>query len=223
MVCLILARGGSKGVPQKNIKELNGVPLIGYVIEAAKKTSNINEIYVSTDCQDIKKISLSYGVKIIDRPSELCQDNSLDIDAFKHFCNVTNINSPIVHLRATTPLIKPHILDDAISEFEKNKHLVTSLRSGHEMSESAYKFFIKKRGLWYPIVENMDQNNPRQSYPKTYVPNGYIDIVKPEIFMNGDNLYGEKIYSYVTNLTQEIDTIEDFEYIEYLIKNKKYV
>jgi CMP-N-acetylneuraminic acid synthetase len=69
----------------------------------------------------------------------------------------------------------------------------------------------------------MDQNNPRQSYPKTYVPNGYIDIVKPEIFMNGDNLYGEKIYSYVTNLTQEIDTIEDFEYIEYLIKNKKYV
>jgi len=209
MVCLILARGGSKGVPQKNIKELNGVPLIGYVIEAAKKTSNINEIYVSTDCQDIKKISLSYGVKII--------------DAFKHFCNVTNINSPIVHLRATTPLIKPHILDDAIFEFEKNKHLVTSLRSGHEMSESAYKFFIKKRGLWYPIVENMDQNNPRQSYPKTYVPNGYIDIVKPEIFMKGDNLYGKKIYSYVTNLTQEIDTIEDFEYIEYLIKNKKYV
>jgi len=220
MVSLILARGGSKGVPKKNIKKLNGIPLIGYVITEAQKSKIIRDIYVSTDCEEIKKICLSFGVKIIDRPSNLSQDKSLDIDSFRHFCKELNYTEPIIHLRATTPLIDSLVIDNAIEVFLKNKNKITSLRSAHETSESVYKYYKQDGLYWSPIVDGMDTNLPRQSYPKTYSPNGYIDIVTPEVFMNSDNFYGDKIYSFITDKTYEIDTIDDFNYIEYILTKK---
>jgi CMP-N-acetylneuraminic acid synthetase len=220
MVSLILARGGSKGVPKKNIKKLNGTPLIGYVIAEAQKSKIIRDIYVSTDCEEIKKICLSFGVKVIDRPSNLSQDKSLDIDSFRHFCKELNYTEPIIHLRATTPLIDSLVIDNAIEVFLKNKNKITSLRSAHETSESVYKYYKQDGLYWRPIVDGMDTNLPRQSYPKTYSPNGYIDIVTPEVFMNSDNFYGDKIYSFITDKTYEIDTIDDFNYIEYILTKK---
>ena len=220
MVSLILARGGSKGVPKKNIKKLNGIPLIGYVITEAQKSKIIRDIYVSTDCEEIKKICLSFGVKVIDRPSNLSQDKSLDIDSFRHFCKELNYTEPIIHLRATTPLIDSLVIDNAIEVFLKNKNKITSLGSAHETSESVYKYYKQDGLYWRPIVDGMDTNLPRQSYPKTYSPNGYIDIVTPEVFMNSDNFYGDKIYSFITDKTYEIDTIDDFNYIEYILTKK---
>jgi len=220
MVSLILARGGSKGVPKKNIKKLNGIPLIGYVITEAQKSKIIRDIYVSTDCEEIKKICLSFGVKVIDRPSNLSQDKSLDIDSFRHFCKELNYTEPIIHLRATTPLIDSLVIDNAIEVFLKNKNKITSLRSAHETSESVYKYYKQDGLYWRPIVDGMDTNLPRQSYPKTYSPNGYIDIVTPEVFMNSENFYGDKIYSFITDKTYEIDTIDDFNYIEYILTKK---
>jgi CMP-N-acetylneuraminic acid synthetase len=104
--------------------------------------------------------------------------------------------------------------------FLKNKNKITSLRSAHETSESVYKFYKKNGEFWRPIVDNLDTNLPRQSYPKTYSPNGYVDIVKPEIFMNSDSFYGDRIYSFITDKTYEIDTIDDFNYIEYILSKK---
>jgi CMP-N,N'-diacetyllegionaminic acid synthase len=223
MDALILARGGSKGVPKKNIKLLNNKPLISYVIESAKKSKKIKNIYVSTDCEEIKEVLKKLDVIVIDRPLEISQDNSLDVDSFRHFCNLLNYTSPIVHLRATTPLIDPNIIDDAIKIFNININTVTSLRSAHQMSESAYKFFIKDDNIWKPLVNGVDTNKPRQSYPKTYIPNGYVDIVNPNIFMNQDSFYGDKIFAFETKSTPEIDTMDDFDYIEYIIKYKKNV
>ena len=76
---IILARGGSKGVIGKNIRKINGVPLLAYPIIQAQKSKHISEIYVSTDDDDIKKVAIQYGASIINRPKELCQDNSLDV------------------------------------------------------------------------------------------------------------------------------------------------
>jgi len=222
MICLILARGGSKGIEKKNIKSLCGYPLIYYVIESAKKSKLISDIYVSTDDDEIAKISKKYGAKIIIRPKNISDDNSLDVDAFRHFCEITKIYNPIVHLRVTTPLINPMVIDDAIKTFLNTKD-ITSLRSAHETPESVYKFFIKKDNLWKPLIEGMDSNQPRQSYQKTYSPNGYVDIVNPKIFMNTDTFYGDNIYAFETKLTPEIDTIEDFNYIEYILKSNKNV
>ena len=220
MISLILARGGSKGVQKKNIKNLLGKPLIEYVITSAKQSKKITDIYVSSDDEEIIEISKKLGCKIIVRPSELSNDLSLDIDSFRHFCDKLNYTEPIIHLRATTPLISPLVIDDAIEVYLKNKNILTSLRSAHETSESVYKFY-KQNGLyWYPIVDGMDTNLPRQSYPKTYSPNGYIDIVNPQVFMNSDSFYGDKIYSFITDKTYEIDTIDDFNYIEYILTKK---
>jgi CMP-N-acetylneuraminic acid synthetase len=220
MISLILARGGSKGVKKKNIKKLLGKPLIEYVITSAKQSKKITDIYVSSDDEEIIEISKKLGCKIIVRPSELSNDSSLDIDSFRHFCEELNYTEPIIHLRATTPLISPLVIDDAIEVYLKNKNILTSLRSAHETSESVYKFY-KQNGLyWHPIVDGMDTNSPRQSYPKTYSPNGYIDIVNPQVFMNSDSFYGDKIYSFITDKTYEIDTIDDFNYIEYILTKK---
>ena len=108
---IIPARGGSKGVPGKNIKKINGIPLLAYPIMAAKNSKYISDIYVSTDDTDIKNVALEYGSKVIDRPKEFAQDDSLDIDVMRHAVNHLQDLGDIVHLRATTPMIKGKVLD----------------------------------------------------------------------------------------------------------------
>ena len=88
MDCLIPARGGSKGIPNKNIIELNGIPLIAYTVHIAKKSNLINKVFVSTDSQEIAEIAKSFGATIpFIRPSYLASDNASDIEVFKHFIN----------------------------------------------------------------------------------------------------------------------------------------
>lgn len=216
MIALILARGGSKGVPRKNLKELCGKPLLWYPINAAIKTKLISDIFVSTDDNEIADIAKSYGAKVIERPPELSKDASLDIDAFSHFCYETNYNEPIVHLRATTPILDPKTIDEAVLKYKENKDRFTSLRSAHETSESALKFYLKGNDYWEPLMNSLTEK-PRQKCPKTYAPNGYVDIVNPKVFMDGNDFYGDKIYPFITKFTPEIDTMEDFEYIKFLM------
>ena len=85
MICLILARGGSKGIPKKNIKNLDGKPLIEHVIESARNCDKIDDIFVSTDCEEIANTISKLNVKIIERPEILASDSSPDIDSFIHF------------------------------------------------------------------------------------------------------------------------------------------
>jgi len=220
MNCLILARGGSIGVPKKNIKLLNGKPLIAYPIESAKKTKYISKVYVSTDSDEIAEIAKSYGAEIIKRPSELAQSNSLDVDAFKHAVKFLG-EEDIVQLRATTPIINPMVLDKAIEYFLENPE-ATSLRSAQEFSESVYKFFKKDGPYWtgfFPELQGEYYNRPRQSFPASYLPNGYIDIVRPKIFMYKDTFHGDKMLSFVTEPVIEIDTPEDFARLEQRMKN----
>ena len=98
LISVILARGGSKGVPGKNIKKIKNIPLLGYPILASKKTKYISDIYVSTDDDEIKEVALEYGANVIDRPSEFAQDDSLDIDAMRHAVEYLQSYDDIVHL-----------------------------------------------------------------------------------------------------------------------------
>ena len=214
---IIPARGGSKGVPGKNIKQINGIPLLGYPILAAQQAKLISDIYVSTDDDAIEQIAIKYGAKIIKRPRYLAEDDSLDIDVMRHAVDRLKDKEDIVHLRATTPMIKGHILDEAIKFYNKNTDC-SSLRSGHEASETAYKSFklvdTHWSGLFNHEYEGEYYNWPRQKLPKTYQANGYIDIIKPSQFMNSNSLHGGKVLAYITPYTHEVDTIEDFKIIE---------
>jgi CMP-N-acetylneuraminic acid synthetase len=218
--CLILARGGSKGIPKKNIKLLLNKPLISWVIESAKESKFISDVWVSTDCEEISNISQEFGAKIINRPEELSGDDSLDIDAFKHALDYlpTQIEE-IVHLRATTPIISPVKLDEGIKYYFENKSICTSLRSGHKMTESIYKFFTMQDIFFKPISDVHFLG--RQNVESTFIPNGYIDIIKVETIKKSNTLHGDKILAFQTEPVIEIDSIEEFEYLEYkLIKNK---
>ena len=223
MIALILARGGSKGVPKKNIKLLGNKPLIGHVIDSASMSNKISEIYVSTDCQEIADISKKYGAKIIERPSHLASDNSTDIESFVHALEFLPKVKELIHLRATTPLIQSKIIDSAIDYYNENKYICTSMRSGHEFSESIAKFY-KLNDLYFKnIIDGVDleySNLPRQMAMKTFKPNGYIDIVKTNTFKDSKTFYGDKILAFITDPIIEIDTIEEFEYLEYLISKK---
>ena len=216
--CLILARGGSKGVPKKNIKILLDKPLIAWVIQSAKDCQFIGDIYVSTDCDEISRISSHYGAKIINRQDEFAKDDSLDIDAFKHALDFLPNNEEIVHLRATTPIIKPTVIDDAIRYYFENKNNCTSLRSGHKMSESIFKFFTLDDKFFKPISDG--HHLGRQSVKSTYIPNGYVDIIKVETINNHSSLHGDEILAFETEPVIEIDTIEEFEYLEYKLNKK---
>tara|TARA_R110000851_G_scaffold13015_9_gene44747 strand:+ start:1547 stop:2221 length:675 start_codon:yes stop_codon:yes gene_type:complete len=216
---IIPARGGSKGVPGKNIKKVNNIPLLAYPILAAQKSKFISDIYVSTDDDDIALVALNYGAKVINRPDHLAQDNSLDVDVMKHAVEQLEDLEDIVHLRATTPMIDHNIVDDAIIYFYKHIDC-TSLRSAHESPESAYKSFKLNSKYWQGLFDNEYTgeyyNLPRQQLPNTYNPNGYIDIIKPTHFMNNESLHGDKILAYVTSYAHEIDTIDDFKILEAL-------
>ena len=224
MKAIIPARGGSKGVPKKNIHLLNGVPLVGHSIIEAKKCKNISKIYVSTDSDEIAVVAKSYGAEIIDRPSKYATDTSLDIDVMRHAVEYLGNHDDIIHLRATTPMVHHDVLDKAIEYFFDNQYC-TSLRSAHETPESAYKFFQKKDLYWVGLFDDklsgQYYNKPRQILPKTYHPNGYIDIVRPSWFMKNDSLHGNKMLAFETPYTHEIDTTEDIKILEALYDQDK--
>jgi len=214
---IIPARGGSKGVPGKNIKKINGIPLLAYPIISAQKTKGITEVYVSTDDKSIREVALSYGAKVIDRPPEFAQDDSLDIDVMRHAVNYLDDLDDIIHLRATTPMIESTVVDDAIDYFLQHDGC-TGLRSAHEAPETAYKSFKKDDIYWSGLFDDeLDgdyYNLPRQSLPKTYNPNGYVDVIRPRHFMYDDNLHGDRMLAYITPFAHDVDTLDDFKVLE---------
>lgn len=226
IIAVIPARSGSKGVPDKNIKMLVGKPLIAYSISAAIKSKLIDRVIVSTDSDEYASISKDYGAEVpFIRPNEYSGDDSTDYDFVKHLLdwlakNGGNTPDYIIHLRPTTPLRDPSILDSAIEKFMNNGE-ATSLRSAHEMSETAYKQF-ELEGKYFKTIctgsfDLDDANNSRQSFPKTYSPNGYVDILRTSHILENHLLHGNRVMGYVTDFAIEVDTIDDFEFLEWRI------
>ena len=116
---LILARGGSKSIPRKNLVEVNGNPLVSYPIEAAIK-SQVSDVWVSSEDEEIIKVSKSYGANIHLRDSSLSRDLTEDIECFTDFILSKNYYDYIVHLRATSPQISSEIINSAVKIFEEN-------------------------------------------------------------------------------------------------------
>ena len=233
---LIPARSGSKGVPDKNIKLLKGYPLLAYSIIASKLCHNINKTYVSTDSYEYAQIADKFNIDdCIRRPEYLCKDNSTDLDYLLHFIYVENIKPEdiIVLLRPTTPLRDIDILEKTIECFINSNTPRTSLRSVHKLNESPEKMFKPipcKKGdqLYIESYMNIDSETadlPRQHFDICYQPNGYIDILTVKNILINKDTYGDNIMGLETKRVTEIDSIDDFEYLEYEINkndNKLY-
>ena len=206
-----------------------GHPLLSYSIAAAK-LSNINPILVSTDSDEYADIAKYYGASVpFIRPKEISADKSTDFEFMKHAMewykkHHSKLPNYWLHLRPTTPLRDPHIINKAIELITKNP-LATSLRSGHEVPESPFKWFMKdKDGFFKGLQNNLTPelvNEPRQKFPKMYNPDGYIDIVKSSHVLYNNTLHGDKMLVFVTPRCTEVDTKEDFDYLEYEIRKQK--
>ena len=230
VIALIPARGGSKGVPKKNIKLLGGYPLIAYSIAAAKLSEMIERVVISTDSEEIANVARQFGAEVpFLRPAEFAGDRSPDIEFVVHAMdwfqqNEAQVPEYIVHVRTTTPLREPGIVDDAIRQILINKE-ATSLRSAHPAPESPFKWFLKSKDGWFkgitPNVSNEAINNPRQGFPNVYVPDGYVDVLKTSfIATHAGILHGDKILVFISPVCREVDTPEDFEYLGFELKTK---
>lgn len=230
IIAIIPARGGSKGIPKKNIVDLAGFPLIAYSIALANLSKLIERIIVSTDSEEIAEISKKYGAEVpFLRPKEFARDDSPDIEFFQHALdwfrnNEDSLPKYFVHLRPTTPLREPEMVDEAIRKFLNSKE-ATSLCSGHQV-ESPYKEFQIKDGFFeglFPDDSRPDYFNlPRQTFPSIYYPNGYVDIIKTQALSEKKGLYGPKILSFITPAVGDIDRLEDLDHLEFDLKRKKY-
>jgi len=226
VVAAIPARSGSKGVSDKNIKLLSGRPLLAYSIMAALLARNIDHVIVSTDSEHYAKIAREYGAEVpFLRPPEISGDNNTDYEWIKHaldWMQDKEGSQPdyLVNLRPTTPLREVSYIDAAIDRIKKADH-ATALRSVHEMPESAYKTVEIENGhLKCICTESYDMdivNLPRQGYPKTYKPNGYVDIIKSDYVREHKKLFGDLVIAYITPRITEVDGLEDYDYLEYQV------
>jgi CMP-N-acetylneuraminic acid synthetase len=231
IVAIIPARGGSKGVPGKNIKLLANFPLIAYSIAACKLSKKIDRVIVSTDSPEIVNISKCYGAEIpFMRPAEISQDNSTDLEFVKHaldWFQKYEKDEPeyLVHIRPTTPLRDPIFVDNAIEKILADP-VSTGLRSVHEIPESPYKMFKITDGYLtglYPDDPRPEYYNlPRQKFPPVYKPNGYVDIIKQKTVRNSSSLHGSKMLAFITPTAVEVDSPEEFQYLEFEIIKKSY-
>lgn len=226
IVAIIPARGGSKGVPQKNIRFLQGFPLIAYSIIAAKLSRKIDRVIVSTDSENIADIAKAFGAEVpFLRPSQFATDKSPDNEFVLHaldWFQTNEGNTPrlLVHLRPTTPLRDPILIDEAIEALLKQEG-ATSLRSGHVSSESPYKWFLRNKEGYFDRTlggySTETANLPRQEFPTVYIPNGYVDILKTKFVLSTGMLHGDKIIGYESPFCCEVDSLSDFEFLEFAI------
>jgi CMP-N,N'-diacetyllegionaminic acid synthase len=221
---LVTARSGSKGIPDKNLKEIGNHSLLEWSIKSALKSSQVTKVFLSTDSAKYAKLGESFGAIVpFLRPTELATDTAVDLDVFKHFLTeIKELPQAIVHIRPTTPLRDPQIISDAVTKFMELKNEITSLRSVHEMSESAYKTFeVLDQGLLKPIASVADgekANLPRQAFPKTYQANGYVDVLNPEFILKENKLHGDNIFAFKTPVVTEVDSLSDLEYLNWEVQ-----
>ena len=212
----IPARSGSKSIKDKNLVVLKKKPLIVHSIIVAKKCKKIDKIVFSSDSKRYFDIAKKYGNFFFHkRNKKISTDVSTDFQVFNDF--VLNFQGTLpkffIHLRPTTPFRDPDILDKIIAQFIKNHKKYSSLRSLSIMTNPIYKSVtIKNNKLFSPIFKSfsLDKiNNPRQRYLNSYMPNGYIDIIKTKSIFNGF-LHGDKTMPYINkDYVSDIDNYFD--------------
>lgn len=222
MIAIVPARGGSKGLPGKNIKDLLGKPMISYTIEEALKSKYITEVIISTDCKKIEKVAIKYGAKSpFLRPEYLATDSAKAIDNYIYTIDRLNKEfaydiKDFVLLQPTSPLRTVEDIDKSIELFkDKNADSVVSYTEEHHPIE--WHKYITEDKKFENIFEEKLLN--RQEIKKSYFPNGAVFVFDYELIKQG-KYYSDNSYAYVMprNRSVDVDTIEDFKYIEFLMR-----
>ena len=220
---IITARGGSKGLPRKNVLNLAGKPMIAHTIIAALESQSFEHVFVTTDSREIKEVSLAWGAEVINRPSSLATDNASSIDALEHALTELKrrelLTSEFCLLQPTSPLRKKEHILAALEHYEYKK--ATTLASIVEFEDSPFKAIYKNNdGSFSPVRRWDDLTSARQQLPKSYKTNGAIYIGNTNKFLLDKQLLSSESYFYEMNKKDscDIDTKEDLEIVRGFFK-----
>lgn len=219
VLALIPARGGSKGIPRKNLMTMAGKPLIAHSIEQAKGAKLVTRVLVSSDDAEILEISRRHGAETpFVRPPEFAQDASLDIEVFTHALEWLAAHESyrpdlIVHLRPTEPLRRPADIDRAVRLMLESPE-ATALKSVSPAHQTPYKMWRMDEGFLRPLLAlpgvREPHAMPRQKLPQVYWQNGIIDVIRPETVLRDKTMYGDKVLPLVLeDAGPPLDHLED--------------
>lgn len=208
IIAIITARGGSKGLPRKNIRELAGKPLIAYSIQAALECPHIDRCIVSTEDSEIKRISINCGAEVIDRPTELAQDSSTSQAVVKHVLETVRYqNSTLpdyfVLLQPTSPLRNAGHLTECIEMFMGSQY--RSAISVTEAGHHPFKMLTFKDDKLIPLFGREYLDMPRQLLPEVFRQNGAIYLMSSEVFLKEYAFFADTAMPY---LMSEYDSID---------------
>ena len=228
---IIPARGGSKGVPGKNVRPLLGRPLIAWTITEAQKSKYINKIIVNTDDPTIAEVSHKWGAEIFNRPKELAEDLTPDLPVFEHHLRQlikdNDLPDMIVDLRATAPLRRVERIEQGINLLLKaGKEKADSVRAVSKAAKHPYKMWRLTDNFLTPFLTKAETgikepyNNPRQILPPVYQNNGCLNAFWPETILKKHSMTGERIIGYIMADWESvnIDQPSDFFVAEELMK-----
>lgn len=205
VLAIIPARGGSKGLPRKNIIELAGKPLIAWTIEACLNSKYITKTIVSSDDDEILTISSKYGAEVIKRPAALASDISPSEPVIEHVLSVLEeAFEYIIFLQPTSPLRSKEDIDIAMDFFLNSD--ATALISVCEIDNKVLKALkIKDNGYLEGISNNEYPFMRRQDLPKIYMPNGAIYIISKDSFVRDGKLLTDKTIAYEMKMPNSLD------------------
>ena len=233
-IAIIQARGGSKGIPGKNIKLIAGKPLIVWTIEAAKAVKRVNRIIVSTDDETIAAIAREHGAEVpFLRPAELATDQAPSLPLFEHalgwLAERENYKpDAVVQLKPTNPLRTAAQIDEAIELFCAPPQC-DSVMSVHETHDHPYKIWKPTPdGLMEPFLPESftglkDAGRlPRQEIPKAYRHNGAVNVVSVATILEKHSMNGDLVKPYLIDeeSATNIDTMRDFVLAELIMKER---
>ncbi len=222
-VALICARGGSKGLPNKNIKLLGGVPLIGWAIKIADQIDRISKVIVSTDSNEIAEIAKDYGAEVpFIRPEGLAQDNSPEWLVWRHALDyLKSVNyelDGLIVIPPTSPLREVQDVISCINTFEKgNVDFVNTISDAHR-SPYFNMVVVNNKGYSSLVIQQDDKIFRRQDAPDIFDITTVAYVVKPEFVYKSNNAFDGLVRSvYIPpERALDIDTLLDFEFVEYL-------
>jgi len=225
-VAIIPARGGSKGLKEKNIYPVAGKPLLAWTIQQALASTSIDKVFVSTDSFIISGIAREYGAEVIERPAKLAGDKSSSESAISHALEVIELEyempvSTVVFLQATSPLRKPGDIDAAVEVFRREgADSLISVTKADDLT-----LWESREGKWASVNFDYRNRGMRQDRPTQFIENGSIYIFTPKTLATFGNRIGEKLSTYQMEFWQtwEIDTLEEIDLIEYYLFRKNLI
>jgi N-acylneuraminate cytidylyltransferase len=216
----IFARGGSKGLPRKNVLPLGGIPLVAHSIEVAKQVKGVDKVFVSTDDAEIKEIAARFGAEVIDRPAELARDDAPEIEAWRHAISYLSEKGQdfdvFLSLPATSPLRAVSDVDACLNALDQDTDVVITVTPA---SRSPYFNMVSREhdGNCQTLSPSSGYSR-RQDVPEAFDITTVGYAVKKQFILKHNNLFDGKVKSVIVPKERavDIDDVWDYKFAEVL-------